>query len=199
MAAVGREPCIGQQSQVPKSELYRACIYCVLGKLALDLYAVLGIFPTDRQLSPPLVHCKVSVWSWVNIDVLTWHLVGRCTLYETLAKASFRKRWSVLEVPFMGCQKAFSGAAAVTRGYHHGRWAALKLCWGFFFPGSCLAFMTSVSIWVLPRHLVTCLQHPVPCQQQPTIKAPGGGGGHCSSFTGASGWLLHPSYFSFPG
>lgn len=92
MAAVGREPCIGQQSQVPKSELYRACIYCVLGKLALDLYAVLGIFPTDRQLSPPLVHCKVSVWSWVNIDVLTWcawHLVGRCTLYETLAKASF--------------------------------------------------------------------------------------------------------------
>lgn len=61
MAAVGRESCIGQQSQVPKSELYRACIYCVLGKLALDLYAVLGIFPTDRQLSPPLVHCKVCL------------------------------------------------------------------------------------------------------------------------------------------
>lgn len=137
MAAVGREPCIAQESQVAKSgEVYIACVYCVLGKLALDLHAVLDIFPTDKWLRLPFGSLQgFSLKWWVNTDDLTWcvqHLVGRCTLYETLAKENFRKRWSVLEVPFMHCQKASSDAAAVTRGCHRGRWAAVKLCWGFF-------------------------------------------------------------------
>lgn len=167
MAAVGREPCTGQESQVAKSgELYTACNYCVLGKLALALYAVLGIFLTERQLRPPFGSLQgFSLKLRVNIDVLTWcawHLVGRCTLYETLAKENLRKRWSVLEIPFVCCQKAYSDAAAVTRRYHCGIWAALKLCWGFFpmvLPG-----IYDLSIWVLPRHYVTCMQHPVLCQ-----------------------------------
>lgn len=32
----------------------------------------------------------------------------------------------------MHCQKAYSAAAAVTGRYHHGRWAAVKLCWALF-------------------------------------------------------------------
>lgn len=72
MAAVGKGPCIGQESQVAKSgELQTECIYCVLGKLALDLYAVLGAFPTDRWLRLPFGSLQgFSLKLWVSIDDL---------------------------------------------------------------------------------------------------------------------------------
>lgn len=62
MAAEGKEPWIGHESQAAKSgELLTACVYCVFGKLALDLYAVLDISLWTGGSGSPLAHCKVSV------------------------------------------------------------------------------------------------------------------------------------------
>lgn len=68
MAAVDREPGIGQENQVAKSG--ELCIYCVLGKLALDLYAALDIFPTNGARTLLWFHCKAPVWSYEPLQLI---------------------------------------------------------------------------------------------------------------------------------